>query len=308
MKRFIQIFCIPFFLLTQGVYADLESGIFGSVEMTQPEKKGRHPFDLSFSYDKVTSSKFSKKRFKHDSQSYSETEAEVGAVFYYNPCYEEGAKVTLGYLYTDFQWKHNPFFRRNHFNYASVALGFATKRVTNWLWQASVAMNQDTDHLNVGKYANYDILLWGRYNWSRCVGYHVGFLAFTGMNINKVWPVIGFDYEFSRKWKLNGVYPMNISLVYRLNQNFSAALAGRAFYNRYRVGAHERVREAIFEYLNSGAEFALNYECSSRIKLNAHAGRTFGGEIRISNKYHHHVRHLDIDSAFYFGGSLDFSF
>ncbi len=308
MKKLVQIFFIPFILITQGLHADLESGIFGSEKIVNPEEEASRPFNVTFSYDKICSSKFSNKRFKRESQSFSVAEAEIGAVFYYDKCFEEGAKATLSYTYATFDWKQNPYFEDNHFNTVCFELGFATKRITNWLWQANVSMNQDTDFMNVGRYATYDFLLWGRYNWSRNVGYHVGFLAFTGMNINKVWPLIGFDWVINRKWKLNAVYPVNISLVYQVNKNFSAALAGRAFFNRYRVGRHEALPEAIFEYRNTGAEFALNYDWLPRISMNVHAGRTFGGQIRISNKNHHHTHHLDIDSAFYFGANIDFSF
>lgn len=308
MKRLLQILCLPLLLVTQGVYGDIDSGIFGSEKMAEPEKESQRPFSVYFSYDNVCNSNFSNNEFKGESQSYSEAEVEVGSVFYYNSCYEEGGRATVGYTYADFQWNQNPYFRQNRFNVTSFELGFATKRLTNWLWQANVSMNIDANHFNVSKYANYDLLLWGRYSMRPNIGYHVGFLAFAGMHVNKIWPIIGFDWVINKKWKLNAVYPLNVSLVYQFNRCFSASLAGRAFINRYRVGKDEPVPEAIFEYRNTGAEFALNYEWCSRLKVNLHVGHTLGGQIRISDKNYFHTRHLDIDGACYFGGNLDYSF
>lgn len=307
MKRVILTLFIPCLLVIQDVAADLDSGIFGSEEMVKPEEK-RRPFNVVLSYDNVCSSHFSKRRFRRQSQRFSEAEAELGAVYFYTPCFEEGGKISAGYTYTDFDWKQNPYFRQNHFNVATIELGFATKRLSGWLWQANFSMNLDMNHCNVNKYANYDILLWGRYSWGRCFGYHVGFLAYTGMNVNRVWPVIGFDWTINRKWKLNMVYPLNISLVYDVNSKLSLALAGRAFINRYRVGQHEHIPLAIFEYRNSGGEFAVNYQWRPSCKVNLHVGRTIGGLIRISNQNHHHIRNLNIDGACYFGANLDYSF
>lgn len=279
MKRLIPLIYLPFLLYVQGIYADVDSSIFGSEEMADLEKESNRPFSVNFSYDGVGKSHFSKKPFKHQTQSFSEATAEIGAVFYYSKRCEEGAKATVGYSYTTFDWKQNPFFRERHFNYISFELGASTKRILGWLWQANVSMNIDSNNFtNVQNYANYDLLLWGRYNISSCVGYHVGFLGFTGMRVNKVWPIFGFDWTISRKWKLNAIYPINISLVYTITDKLTASLAGRAFFNRYRLGRKEVLSQGIFEYRNTGAEFALNYDCTARIKLNVHGGYTFGGK------------------------------
>lgn len=308
MKRFIHALFIPFLLSTQGVFADVDSGVFGSEKMADPQEEAGRPFSLSVSYDQVCRSNFSKKGLKKQSQWFSIAEIEAGGVFYHNPCYDEGGKATIGYSNTRFDWKENPFFRQKQFNVVSFELGFATKRITNWLWQANLSMNVDGNRFNVRHYSNYDLLFWGRYSITPNIGYHAGFLAFTGMHVNKLWPIFGFDWTFSKKWKLNLVYPVNISLVYQINPCFSASLAGRAFFNRYRAGEHEPLPQAIFEYRNTGAEFALNYEWNSRLKLNGHVGHTFGGQVWISNRSHNRINHLDINGAGYFGGSVVWDF
>ncbi len=307
MKRIIPSFILTFMLAASSLMADLDSGIFGSEKMAKPQDAA-YPFSVYASYDNVCSSNFQDKKLKNQSQRYSEAEAEVGAIFYHNACYQEGAKAKIGYTYTVFDWKQNPFFHQDHFNMASIELGFATKRVTDWLWQANISMNVDTDHFQINKYANYDFLLWGRYDWNCAIGFHTGFLAYTGMKVDRVWPIIGFDWCINRKWKLNAIFPMNMSLVYKVTPAFSASLAGRLFYNRYRAGSHEPVPQAIFEYQNRGLELGLSYECASWLSANAHLGYTFGGQTTFSNKNRHHRQHLDIDGACYFGGNVSVKF
>lgn len=309
MKRLIPIICLPFLLYVQGVHADIDSGIFGSEEMADLEKEASRPFNVTFSFDGVGKSHFTDRPLKCQSQSFSEATAEVGAVFYYNKRCDEGAKATVGYSYATFDWKQNPFFRQKHFNYISFELGASTKRIRGWLWQANVSMNVDSENFkNVQDYANYDLLLWGRYNINSRFGYHVGFLGFTGMHVNKVWPIFGFDWIISRKWKLNAVYPINISLVYNVTKRLTASLAGRAFFNRYRLDRKELLSQGVFEYRNTGAEFALNYDYCSRLKANVHAGYTFGGQVRFSDRNYQHGRYILIDGAPYVGGNLTFSF
>lgn len=128
------------------------------------------------------------------------------------------------------------------------------------------------------------------------------------MKIDRIFPIIGLDWKINEKWQLNLVYPLNISVVYQINECWSAALAGRLFNLRYRFGSHECIeyhkhhfKKGLFQYRNNGAELAINYE-KKNYSFNAHAGMTFGGQFILSNKHNKHKSHFDIDPAGYVGG------
>ncbi len=117
----------------------------------------------------------------------------------------------------------------------------------------------------------------GEYDYSKNIGVHVGFLGWTGLKIDKILPILGFDWTFCEKWTLNAVFPVNVSLVYAYNDKLSFAAAGRFFWNRHRIEKHALLSEGIWEYRNSGAELAVNYALKNFAALNLHAGYTFGG-------------------------------
>jgi hypothetical protein len=206
-------------------------------------------------------------------------------------------------------WTNNPFFEQQNFGELIVGLGAFTKRIPNWLWQAQVTMNMDTEHRNWNLYTNYDLLLWGRYTTCNPdINLHVGFWMQTGMKIDHIYPIIGFDWVFAEDWKLNLVFPMNVSLVYTMDDSWSIALAGRFFDIRRRVGRDEPLSQGLFQYHNVGAELAVNYKLCDWLHANVHAGYTLWGKYKISNRENKHPTHFDIDSSWYAGGQLGVNF
>jgi hypothetical protein len=174
-----------------------------------------------------------------------------------------------------------------------------SQRLHNWLWMASLTANWEPRFNNFSEYTNYDLLFWGRYACNRDFNMHIGFFAQTGMKIDRIYPVIGFDWLINPKWKLNAIFPLNISVVYTINDNWNAALAGRLFDLRYRLGSHEK--RALLQYRNCGAELAINYE-RKHFSANIHGGVTTGGQFKLSNRHNKNKRHFDMEPAGYCGG------
>ncbi len=264
------------------------------------------PCQLEASFDMIGRSKFN----RHDGHGhirYSRGNIETSCGFYYNPCYKEGLAATVGYTYTLMDWKHNPFFHQKHFHTATVGLSAFSHRLCDWLWRSQVAINMDTDHFNF-HYTTYDLLLWGKYEYCEDIGLHVGLLAFTGLRIDRVYPIIGFDWKYSCHWKFNLVFPIDISAVYTINDCWSVSLTGRPFYSRNRAAKHSRLSNAVFEYENAGAEFAVNYQLSDWLHANVHVGEAFGGKLKVANQHDHHPHHFRFNSAGYIGGEVDISF
>ena len=288
--------------------ADLETTVAGSEEMVMPQEEESHPFTFQIYGDNICKSKF-KDSDDEGQISFNEYQVEFGIVYYYNPSCVEGANITLNYTRDELRWNENPSFDQEHFNTATIAFGGFTQRLCNWLWQAQVAFNIDTDHVKeIASYTTYDILLWGRYDYCQDLGIHVGFLAQTGLQIDRVYPVLGVDWTLGCNWKLNLIFPLNISLVYNITDNFSLALATRFFSSRHRVNEHEELERAVFAYRNGGLELAANYNIGSCFKFNVHGGYTSGGTLKIANRHNDHPHHYRFKSAPYYGGELTFSF
>lgn len=275
------------YLLTACLYtaaileADIDYSSVGSqtiVPFGEASLDSSGPFTIEANYDWIGQSKFTSKRLRHDHIRFNEGQAEAGMVFYYDKECREGARFDLNYTFTNLDWKENPNFHESHFNTIGFSLGFLTNRLCRWLWKAQVRLNIDADHFNFNEYSTWDILFWGRYEYIEDVHIHLGFVALTGMKIDRIYPILGFDWRFAEYWKLNLVFPMNLSLKYCISQSWTASLAARFFDSRHRAGEHEPLPQSIWEYRNSGLELAIDYLWDPYLKVNLHGGTTFGGD------------------------------
>ncbi|MBA2728276.1 MAG: hypothetical protein H0U49_08920 [Parachlamydiaceae bacterium] len=264
-------------------------------------------FNVSVKADWIQKAKIDKRGFPHNHLKFGQANIEGTAVVYYNPQYKEGLALGVGYDQVYFNWNDNFYFNQKKFNQVTFALSAFSARVCDWLWQAQIAVNCDAKRWNFSEYTNYDFFLWGRYEFCYNINFHAGFYAQTGMKIDHIYPVLGFDWKINDQWKLNAVYPFNMSLVYSYSENWSAALAIRLFNVRYRTGKHEHLEKGLFQYRNSGLELAINYD-DKKYSGNVHAGCTGGGEFVISNKNNKHKHHFNLDAAPYIGGEIAMKF
>ncbi|MBA3957145.1 MAG: hypothetical protein H0X51_01945 [Parachlamydiaceae bacterium] len=288
---------------------DIDTDDFGA-ENIHPFSNSdeQRPFSVNITGDAVGKADFKKWYLDDQHLEYRDIEIEGSAVFYYDPSCEEALAISVGYEYTRLAWSQNPFFNETKFHTVDVSLGLFTHRAQNWFWRAQLSLNLDPDHLNFNEYTSYDGVLWGRYDYCSNIGIHTGLIFQTGMKIDRVYPIIGFDWQITDSWKLNVVYPVNMSLVYQWNRCWSLAVAARALDHRQRVSQTEPLSKGLWAYRSKGVEGAVNYDYNSWLHANLHAGYTLGTKLTISDRHNRHKRHFKLDSAGYFGGEVQASF
>lgn len=312
--------CLSILNLGQGaVFADDDIDIstqdFGAEKMESATQEGGHPFRISTHGDWIQRTKIDKSGFRHNHVNFYTITVQGDGVVYYNPCHSEGIGLGIGYINSRFDMDRNPYFKTKNMDQVAFTVSAFSERLKNWNWHTQLTANWEPRYDNFWEYTNYDIILWGRYAYRERVNLHFGFLALTGMKIDHIYPIIGFDWSFCDKWKLNLVFPLNISIIYEINSGLSASLAARIWNIRYRFGEHEndyrgfkRYRnKPLLEYRNYGAELALNYD-KGHIAANIHAGVTLGGQFKISNRQNERKNHFDMDSAAYAGGEAVYKF
>jgi len=269
---------------------------------------GPGQFTIDLNYDRVARSKFTRKRHKKQNISFGVGQASAGFIFYYDKEVKEIATIEAGYTNTDIHWKENPYFHKKDFNVATLSVGAVTKRICRWLWKSKLAWNIDMDHPNFSEYSTWDFIGWGRYSYTDDIGIHLGLIVMTGMRIDHVYPILGFDWKFNEKWKVNAIFPLNISVVYAFDDNWSLDLAARGWETRNRVGKNEKLSKALVQYSNTGIELGANYDLGHRVHANIHIGYTTGGRLRIADKNNHHHHRLKFKAAPYAGGEIQLNF
>lgn len=310
VKKILQAFLSAILLSTTTLEAQIESGgDFGSESIVREEQnEEQHPFTLKIYGDAIRKAKFNKWYIDNQHLDYSTITGEADCVFYYNEDHREGLSANLYYNRTNLIWNENPFFDETIFRTVTFGLGGFSSRIPNWLWLAEARINVDATHFKLSTYANYDFYIWGRYNYSPTFGLHSGFIAQTGMKIDHVYPIIGFDWQIYENLKLNAIYPVNLSIVYIYNTIWSFAVAGRFFDHRQRVGEHEFLPMALWWYRSRGIELAANYDYNSWLHANLHIGWTFSSKLTISTRHNKHKRHFNLKDAPYFGAQVDANF
>lgn len=267
-------------------------------------KGGSGMFAIETNSDAIGSSKFTKRTHRHQSISFCGFDVDGSMIFYYNKENAEAANIELGYNRTNIHWKENHYFNQNIFNTATLSINAQTSRMCHWIWKGKLSWNVDIDHFDLEEYSTWDCFIWGRNHYTDNVGLHLGIIVLTGMKIDHVYPIIGFDWIFNEKWKLNAVFPVNMSVVYVIDEQWSLNVKVRAFETRNRVGKNENISKGLVQYLNTGVEFGADYDLGDSIQANIHGGATFGGKLKISNHENKHSQRFRFKGAPYVGAEV----
>lgn len=300
-------FFASLFITLNTLSADLDSGDYGSEQMESVEGKGS-PFRIDLRTDFIGESKTTNDLYRGEKLHYSESQADISGVFYYDADNHEALLAQFGFNSTQLYWQENPLFDQRYFNNYIFALTGVTQRLCGWTWQAYASMNMDSKNVGLNNFTTYDLIMWGKYQYTNNINVHVGFLGWTGLKIDKILPILGFDWTFCDKWTINAIFPINVSVIYAINDRWNVTAAGRFFWNRHRIQKDELLTEGIWEYRNSGAELGVNYFLHNLATVNLHVGYAFGGNVQLSNKNHKHTKKYEFESAPYAGGEISVNF
>lgn len=259
--------------------------------------------EVKAAYNNINRAKFNRTRSqRHHHFSFKEGYV-VGTYTHLIPRATE-LELGVGFMRTTYDFTHHPrktSFHEHHFNNLLLNFGAATEAFEKWEWDAGVGLQINTEHFSLSRYTFVSGVLHGKHQYRDNCKLHVGIVGNTGMRYTRVLPVIGFDYKFSEKWMLNAVFPLDMSLEYTIDSNWSLDAAIRYILSRQRLNDHGHYPRGLVAYRNWGAEVGLNYKFKKYVDINLHIGDAFAGRMRISNRHDKHRKHLRLDSALYYG-------
>lgn len=305
MNKFLFSTCV-YLAFSQLTYADI---VIDPQDISQEEiaqSATSTPFSLSTHIDYINGAKINKGFYKGDKIEFGEGEAIASMVVYYNPCLTEGIRVSAGYTATYLHWCENPWFDQEHFNQVDLSVAGFTKRVKDWFWRTELTASFDADEWSF-QYTTYDIILWGRYDLCENIGLHIGAFIETGCRMDRVYPILGFDWQITEKWRLDAVFPTNITLAYAFAKKWSLGAAARFFDPRFRVHSDEHSLKPLVRYTTMGAEFFVKYG-DDKVTANIHCGSTLGGRFRVANRHNDHAKGYYLDPALYGGAEIEVVF
>jgi hypothetical protein len=224
------------------------------------------------------------------------------AFSYTYPCTPEyGFILGAGWVGTEVDMQNNPQFDETNFNYVTFSLGGFSSSWCHWLWTATFSMLLDTQQINLSEYALYQGVLWGKYTLNPSLEFDIGVIAEIGLNKEKVWPIIGFIYNYNSCLSLHAVFPLDMTLQYDMYDWLTIAGSIRFLRNRHRVSDDNPNPQAIFEYRTTGVEFDLTYTPFEYLSVKGFVGSTLNGDFKVTNKNNHHAVHYKFNGSMYAG-------
>ncbi len=271
----------------------------------------RFPWHLVGDYRKIGKAEFTTDSVKHSHVFYTDAHASAYYSHFLNP--NNALSWELGYTYLRFDWDENPRFDQEDFYNALASVAWISNSLERWRWIFNIGATVDGQTFNFGNSGVYYGLAWGRYQYRDTLGLHVGLFGYTGIKNNYVLPVLGADWNFACKWKLNAIFPLKFSLQYAIAEHWSTDLAYSTFGGPYKFprrvdGGHGKYHDAIFSVYSSGVEWDLKFNVDCRFWASVGAGWNFGGWILIKNSHNQHGKYYKYDSAPYAQANLAFNF
>ena len=217
----------------------------------------------------------------------------------------------VGYMQTMFDFSHHTkktSFKQKHFDNLLLQFDASTNEIENWKWDAGLGLQINTDNFSLSRYTFFNGVIHGTVDYTEYSHLHVGVLGFSGMHYTRLLPIIGFDWKINDTWKLNAVFPVDMALVYSINDNWSIDASIRYMLSRQRLNHNSYNSRGLVAYRNWGAEAGINYAFNDSFRINLHVGNAFAGRMRISNQSDSKRKHLELDSSLYYGASASISF
>lgn len=259
---------------------------------------------LTASYNSVGKAKFTKTRSQRGHHLKYQQWYLLGNYTQTLPSKQADIEYGIGYMNSKFDFSHHhkmTSFKQHNFNNLLAQVGTNLRQVQDWKVNVGLGLQMNTDQLSFNRYTLFNGVIHGMYDLKEKTHLHVGLMGYSGMRWTRVLPVIGFDYEISEKLFLNAVFPVNMSLVYAFNKQWSVDAAIRFMLSRQRLNKNHENSRGLIAYRNWGGELGLNYALNQHFRVNLHVGETFGTRMRISNRKDSHRKHLRLDSALYYG-------
>lgn len=271
----------------------------------------KHPIHFDGEFRDIGKAKFRTHPVKGSHVEYQDAHAFLYYSHYINA--ENALSWKLGYSFLDFNWLRNPRFKENDYHFVGASVGWVTHALKDWRWILATAVSVDAQTFNFGQSGVYYGLVWGRYRFSDTIGMHIGWTGFVGVKNGYVLPIVGIDWRVGNHWRFNGIFPVNLSIVYLFNQYWSMALEAATFGRPYRFpmrvhGGIGRFRNGIFEVYSKGIELDLRFRTGDLFYASVGGGWNFGGWILIKDHENHHAKYYKFNTAPYVQGKIELTF
>jgi len=269
-----------------------------------------HPFFVTADFRAIGQAPFRSSRFRHSHATYADSSDGLYYTLFINP--RNSLSFELSYSYLKFDWDQNPRFREGIYNYGDVSLSWISTAWEKWLWIITNGVTVDAKEVNFKESGVFYTSWWGRYSFTKDFAGHLGVLGYAGIRNHYILPILGFDWQMARAWRLHAIFPYDLSLRMYVHPEWFFSLRYASFgyyrYPRRASGGIGKFDRAIFDLYSKGVELGINYATASHFEAGIGGGWNLGGWIHIKDRHNHHPKYFRYKGAPYGHAYLSFNF
>ena len=269
----------------------------------------QHPVHLDVEGRIAGPAKFRSSRFRDSNVKYADGKAKLYLSFCLDP--RNSLSLGIGTQAMRFDWDKNPRFRTDDYYLADISLTWVTSR-DQWRWVITGGGTVDFKDADFKESGVLYGVVWGRYAFNKAIAGHIGAFGFHGIKNTYGLPIIGFDWQLAKAWRLHAVFPIDMALRMYVHPHVFFSLKYATFgpwrYPWRASGGIGKFDRAIFNVYSNGVELNANYVNSSNLEAGLGIGWNFGGWIHIKDKHNHHGKYFNYKGAPYGRAYLGFNF
>jgi hypothetical protein len=216
----------------------------------------------------------------------------------------------LGYEVSNIDWDKNVFFSQEDFHNLELGIQLMCRDVEHWQLRGGISGVFDLDNGSIGSSNTlYKGMLWGIYDYSKSLDFHLGLLCWTGLLDNNIFPILGWDWRASEHWIVSLVFPLKIGIEYLVDDRWSVILRPRVEINRHQLSENEQTNpRGFFEYRNFSGELAIKYEKNETWNAIFFGGWCGGGSIQVWDSARNNADKREFNSGPHIGASGTLNF
>lgn len=215
-----------------------------------------------------------------------------------------GFKLGLGMQTLEFDWPQNPITTRDRFTQLQMSTGLFTLDAKGFMIVSELMLMMDPVKMDLEHYTLYRGLLYTKYNYKNKANIHAGFVGYYGLRYNRVVPIIGVDFPLGEYFKVNAVFPSDMSLEFNPTQLLTFLVRLRFVQLPRRLSENDPLSKGVIFYNNTGAEFGVKLHYLEYFYLQGFVGRTIEPHIKAESFSGDSTTYYRLRSNYYFGASL----
>lgn len=221
--------------------------------------------------------------------------------------WEEKHRILLSYRNRNFNWKHNPNFSSQAFDYVGIIYKGLLLDKGRWDLRASLKAEVDPQNFDFAHNSQSQLTLQSRYALNPSLNFYAGVGGFLGVSNRGFYPIAGLDWEH-KGWHLDAFYPTYFRLMYKVNKQWRVAAISQYIFDGNRLAEKANIARGVVETKQQINELKVSYLYNKNVHGSLAIGYTGRNDVTVRDAQAHEVDTYRIKTAPFFTAGIEAQF